>query len=455
MKRIISGITVILLLMSMLTLTFNIQPAKAAPATIIVPDNYSTIQEAVNAASAGDTIYVRNGTYNEMVTINKDSLTLVGDKQGAFINGTVSISANHVIVEEFTIIWNVTLVGMPLEPSPIVSLEDCNDTTVMDNNIGGYAVISLWEYYVQGIGVQVNFGNNDVIRNNKIHRCSESIVVSMGRNTSIISNHLETDGFPYLTLGLYFANSTIVYWNNIYGRCLPWASNTSWDDGYPSGGNYWSDYNGTDFYHGPYQNVTGSDGIGDTPYVVNVIYGNDTDHYPLMKPYGGLYDIGIVSVITSKTVVGQGCSLKITVKILNYGINTETFNLTAYANATTIGTATNVALTSRNSTTITFTWNTKGFGNGNYTIWAYASPVPGEIDTTDNTFTYGTVIVTILGDVDGDFHVTILDVVNIASIYASEKGDPNFNPNCDLNNDGKITILDVVTCTAHYGQKYP
>ena len=53
------------------------------------------------------------------------------------------------------------------------------------------------------------------------------------------------------------------------------------DDGHPSGCNYWKDYTGTDFYSGPYQNETGSDGIGDTPYVIDE---NNTDHYPLMSP---------------------------------------------------------------------------------------------------------------------------------------------------------------------------
>ena len=56
----------------------------------------------------------------------------------------------------------------------------------------------------------------------------------------------------------------------------------SWDDGYPSGGNYWSDYNGTDFYSGTNQNVTGSDGIGDTSYIIDV---NNVDRYPLMSPW--------------------------------------------------------------------------------------------------------------------------------------------------------------------------
>jgi PKD repeat protein len=64
---------------------------------------------------------------------------------------------------------------------------------------------------------------------------------------------------------------------------IQFSSPNTWDDGYPSGGNYWSDYNGTDLYSGPYQNVTGSDGIGDTPYVIAT---NNTDYYPLTIPFG-------------------------------------------------------------------------------------------------------------------------------------------------------------------------
>jgi hypothetical protein len=61
-----------------------------------------------------------------------------------------------------------------------------------------------------------------------------------------------------------------------------------WDDGYPSGGNYWSfhsiggwDTEDIDIYRGPYQNETGSDGIVDTPVSLNQ---NNTDHYPLIIP---------------------------------------------------------------------------------------------------------------------------------------------------------------------------
>ena len=54
------------------------------------------------------------------------------------------------------------------------------------------------------------------------------------------------------------------------------------DDGYPSGGNYWSDHTGVDQCLGPNQNQTGSDGIGDTSRSIGP---SNVDHYPLMNPW--------------------------------------------------------------------------------------------------------------------------------------------------------------------------
>ena len=49
----------------------------AGAATLNVPSGYASIQAAVDAASAGDTIVVQSGTYHEKVVVDK-RLTLLG-----------------------------------------------------------------------------------------------------------------------------------------------------------------------------------------------------------------------------------------------------------------------------------------------------------------------------------------------------------------------------------------
>jgi parallel beta-helix repeat protein len=76
-----------------------------------------------------------------------------------------------------------------------------------------------------------------------------------------------------------------IYHNNILGNGIQAEDFTSanlWDNGYPSGGNYWSDYAGTDTKNGVNQDLPGSDGIGDIPY--NITGGLNQDRYPLMDP---------------------------------------------------------------------------------------------------------------------------------------------------------------------------
>jgi parallel beta-helix repeat protein len=321
--------------------------------------------------------------------------------------------------------------------------------------------------------------NYDIVSGNNIERNQLSgisigggfALVAAGSNYNIVSGNNITNNM--CGMELYSSSNNAISGNNITnsynGICLSGSSDNrffhnnfnnntqhvssdyysinGWDDGYPSGGNYWSDYLTR------YPNATEIDrtGIGNTPYAID---SNNTDDYPLMKPYPWTaHEIGIISVTASKTIVGQGYNVSFSVTVFNYGNSTKTFNVTAYANTSEIGTK-ETTLTARNFTSATFTWDTTGLAKGNYAIWAYASPALGEIDKADNIFTYGTVKVTIPGDVDGDFQVTILDVVKITSIYGTKLGNPKFNPNCDIIGDGQITILDVVICTSHYGQKW-
>jgi hypothetical protein len=72
----------------------------------------------------------------------------------------------------------------------------------------------------------------------------------------------------------------LLYYNVLNNTVNAYDNGTNlWDLGYPMGGNSWYDYAGVDVANGPYQNLTGSDGIGDTPYAIG--FGNQ-DRYPLM-----------------------------------------------------------------------------------------------------------------------------------------------------------------------------
>jgi len=108
LRKAVSGIVLMLLLTSMLTLAFNIQPAKAEPKIITVPDDYPTIQEAINAASDGDTIFVKTGIYHEHLDVNK-AVSLVGENtvttiiDGSGTGRVVYIDRSNVTISGFTI----------------------------------------------------------------------------------------------------------------------------------------------------------------------------------------------------------------------------------------------------------------------------------------------------------------------------------------------------------------
>jgi hypothetical protein len=161
--------------------------------------------------------------------------------------------------------------------------------------------------------------------------------------------------------------------------------------------------------------------------------------------------VAVVVVLPTKTVVGEGYPVNITVKVKDYGIFNEVFSLTTYVNATAVETR-EISLTSGASATLTFTWNTAGFAKGNYTVWAYAWPVPGETDTDDNAYIDGLVIVSMVGDLNNDGVVDIRDISIAGRAFGSYPGHSRWNPNADINNDGIIDIRDVSIIGRNYGK---
>jgi len=157
--------------------------------------------------------------------------------------------------------------------------------------------------------------------------------------------------------------------------------------------------------------------------------------------------------------VGQNLNMTISVTVANTGdFNESSVSITAYATPTpppsiTIATTT-ISLNAGASITVTFAWNATG-PYGNYTISATAGPVAGETNTGDNTRSDGTVLITIPGDINGDFNVSLADLVLLANAYGSMPGGPKWNPNADLNGDGVVGLQDLVIMANHYGQHNP
>jgi parallel beta-helix repeat protein len=325
------------------------------------------------------------------------------------------------------------------------SNNNLTENVIESNNVVGVRI---------GYSCSSNFVRNNVIRNTYYEE-GYGIFLYDYASYNLLENNTITDTSGTAIGFRNRSSNNTVFHNNFIGNTKVNIQDSSnkWDNGYPSGGNYWSSHISNDSYSGAHQNETGSDGIGDLPYVID---GNNTDHYPSIKPYAGPHDIGITSLNLSKTVVGQGYSMNVSLGILNYGEGTETFNLTVAANSTTV-LAQTVTLTIRSSTMIVLVWNTTGFDKGNYTITTHTEPVQGETDLLDNTyFVNENVRVLVAGDVTStepsipDGVVNVRDITYIILLFRTGPHYPNWNPNADINNDGIVDIRDITIAILNF-----
>jgi parallel beta-helix repeat protein len=133
-------------------------------------------------------------------------------------------------------------------------------------------------------GLELRWSNRNVITNNSIRSNRDYGIWMIGFWNSMVRNQVSSNG-----LGIYVtspaSHNNSIHHNDFVGNAEAayddGNTDNQWDDGYPSGGNYWSDYTGVDLSSGPNQDQPGSDGIGDTPYDK---IGVNEDRYPLMSP---------------------------------------------------------------------------------------------------------------------------------------------------------------------------
>ena len=312
---------------------------------IIVPDHYPTIQEAVDNAIDGYTIFVRKGTYNESIVVDRNVLLVGEDKTTTVIDGrcqgtALKIIANNVTVTGFTIRQTTTTPPSTYLGLNLVSASNCNITdniiescldgidaeafsccNIVSHNIvrnNAYDGIFLKNGSDNNLLFGNNFtgnkyygmlihslSNNNLVTENNVTDNGWGIVIDSSSNNSISRNniiHNTNSGFWLVYdacenrieentvknnhIGIdkhYFEGQNNVIFHNSFANNTQqvYGSNpvNVWDDGYPSGGNYWSNYAGVDEKSGSSQDQPGSDGIGDIPLEADV---NSQDNYPLM-----------------------------------------------------------------------------------------------------------------------------------------------------------------------------
>ncbi len=108
------------------------------------------------------------------------------------------------------------------------------------------------------------------------------LVILYSENNTISENYIANGR---IGIGVHYSQNNRFFHNNIINNTKQAfdrpANDNEWDDGYPSGGNYWSNYTGPDNFSGPNQDIPGSDGIRDIPFDLDP---DTSDDYPLMSP---------------------------------------------------------------------------------------------------------------------------------------------------------------------------
>jgi hypothetical protein len=90
-------------------LAVNVRLGIPSSGTLIVPDEYATIQSAVNAANPGDLVYVKSGTYNENIGVNTTLLLVGEDPQDTVINGSVTVISANMTLTGFRMFGDISI----------------------------------------------------------------------------------------------------------------------------------------------------------------------------------------------------------------------------------------------------------------------------------------------------------------------------------------------------------
>lgn len=209
-----------------------------------------------------------NGFYGIYIWYSSYNVVALNTVIANHYRGILVIEGSHNIITRNYVADHALMSGIQL----FLSSSNTVTLNTVINNRGGIVIDDYSKF-------------NTVSLNNVTANLSASLILTGSENT-VSSNDIVTLDSATCDIELINTANYAVSHNNFmrnppkiffYGENFDF-----WDSGYPVGGNYWSNYTGVDNFSGPYQNITGSDGIGDTPFILDA---DNTDNYPLMAPF--------------------------------------------------------------------------------------------------------------------------------------------------------------------------
>jgi parallel beta-helix repeat protein len=207
-------------------------------------------------------VYTLLSGFSKSIIIEKSDIIV--DGKGAVL--TLSSGGGTNI--RLTQVNNVTIKNMVIKDGYIgVAIENCTHVILSGNNI---TITDSPNFFYIAAAIRLEKGGFHSIVNNTISNSRVGIWITASSHYNRI-----------------YQNNFVNNKYHVFGDKEA-ISKSWWDNGYLSGGNYWDNYDGMDSYSGRYQNETGSDKIGDTPYFY-LDYDNENetlflDNFPLMKP---------------------------------------------------------------------------------------------------------------------------------------------------------------------------